>query len=166
MPSFDPKAWGFPRTLPDADMLFAAHAARRASAAAADGPHAGQREESYLESLQQSRTFQSPDCADSQAEAYGAAAELRCLRGSLLSDGPAPSEERVAGLRAHVKGRVASAWSDEALRRGVALAKAGDAEGAMPCYNQVGGGSPLGQRSCRQQLHATQGDIVHAAAWP
>lgn len=164
-PSFDPRAWGFPRTLPDADTLFAAFArrARRPStkdvAAGPDGPHGSQQqqeEESYLVSLQQSRTFQSPDCADSQAAAFGAAAELRCLRGSLLSGGPAPSEEGVASLRAHVKGRVASAWSDEALRRGVALAKAGDTEGAMPCYNQVGrrpGGACSGDK-------ALQGDAA------
>lgn len=51
---------------------------------------------------------------------------------------PAPSDEEVAALRADVRQRVRGAWSQEAVRRGVAHAKAGEHEQALACYEQVG----------------------------
>ncbi|KAL4452767.1 hypothetical protein ABPG75_008429 [Micractinium tetrahymenae] len=91
-----------------------------------------------LELLQQSRTFQSPDCAgacDAMAEALGVADLHRGLRGSLLA--AAPPEAAVQRTRGLLRAALRAAWSQEALRRGVALAKSGDLAAALPCYNQA-----------------------------
>ncbi|KAL4420925.1 hypothetical protein ABPG77_001408 [Micractinium sp. CCAP 211/92] len=88
-----------------------------------------------LELLQQSRTFRSPDCADAMAEALGVADLHRGLRGSLLGD--TPPEATVLRTRGLLRAALRTAWSQEALRRGVALAKAGDLAGALPCYDQA-----------------------------
>lgn len=42
-------------------------------------------------------------------------------------------------LRATVKGRMNAGWALEAVRRGVAVAKQGNNEGALTYYNKVGG---------------------------
>jgi hypothetical protein len=62
----------------------------------------------------------------------------------------APSEDSVAVLRSHVRQRVQSAWSQEALRRGVAHAKAGEHEQALACYAQV-------RRRCAVHVALTSG---------
>jgi len=52
------------------------------------------------------------------------------------------TEERTAAvdaLRATVKGRMNAGWALEAVRRGVAVAKQGNNEGALTYYNKVGG---------------------------
>ncbi len=60
-------------------------------------------------------------------------------RGSLLS--PRLGEDvdaNVQRLRKVLRGMVKGAWSQEALRRGISHAKAGDTPAALACYDQVG----------------------------
>ncbi len=49
----------------------------------------------------------------------------------------AEGQEALTGLRASLKGEIKAAWAEEALRRGIALAKSGDLEGAQRCYRQA-----------------------------
>lgn len=69
------------------------------------------------------------------AEALGVADLHKGLRGSLLA--PPPDDGAVQAARTALRGALKAAWSQEALRQGVALAKAGDLAGALPCYDQA-----------------------------
>ncbi|BDA40936.1 probable tetratricopeptide repeat protein 14 [Coccomyxa sp. Obi] len=91
------------------------------------------RESPFLRRLQASRTFNSPDCAVSMAEAYRIGRLLEGLKGSSsVNDGA--SEEALEQLRDSLKLGIKAAWSQEAVRRGVAAAKSGDTESAHKCY--------------------------------
>eukprot|EP00887_Chlorella_sp_A99_P007028 scaffold2.g7028.t1 len=116
--------WGFPSVLGDGQRLLAE---------AAEGWNSDARR-SFLELLEQSRSFQGP-CTDVMAEALGVAGLWKGLRGSLLQS--APDEGVAQQARTQAKRLVSAAWSDEALRRGVALAKAGDLPGALLLYAQA-----------------------------
>lgn len=50
-----------------------------------------------------------------------------------------PREAAVVELRQQLRQRLRGAWSQEAVRRGVAHARAGEQEQALACYSQVGG---------------------------
>lgn len=82
------------------------------------------------ERLTQSRSFACPTAADGMARALGLQGLLAHLQGTL-----APRQlngAALAALRARIKAAGARAWSDEALGRGVRLAREGaDAEAEM-----------------------------------
>lgn len=128
--------WGFAR-LPSLDDMFAAVQQGQGSP--------------FLSRLQSSRTFNSPDCASSMAEVYRIGNLLEGLKVRLdwlkwwelalllgrngWDDGQAPlpqgissasggvSEEALEELRELLKLGIRAAWSQEAVRRGVAAAK-------------------------------------------
>lgn len=50
---------------------------------------------------------------------------------------PMPSESSMETIRSRLRQHVRSAWSQEALKRGVLCAKGGDVEQALSCYSQV-----------------------------
>lgn len=89
----------------------------------------------YQDALDASRTFQSPNCVEAMAEVYGSLPSLAYLRGSLQE---CPSQvQAVQDLRERMKAEIGRAWSLEAVRKGVAKAKAGDYASACKLYEQV-----------------------------
>ena len=60
------------------------------------------------------------------------------MQGSLVAPHMGPRRAAaVDTLRSAVKGAMNGAWALEAVRRGVALAKGGDPDGALDYYNKV-----------------------------
>lgn len=92
-------------------------------------------QEGFVDALQRSRTFSSPDCADAMANMMGVNDLFIGLRGSLMR--PMPSESSMETIRSRLRQHVRSAWSQEALKRGVLCAKGGDVEQALSCYSQA-----------------------------
>jgi len=92
----------------------------------------------YLESLRGDRWFKCPDGMDGMAEAFRVAGQMEGLRGSTQC--ALPTEEQAAGIKslnASLRGESKRAWSQEAVLKGVQLAKAGDYSRARSCYDQA-----------------------------
>ena len=108
--------------------------------------------------LEQSQAFHAPDCVERMARVYGVTqvraqpAVHRVVRASALrASHITPSQHatlvlppqsaavsaNVAALASALKSETQSAWAAEAVRRGVAHAKAGDLEAALRCYAQA-----------------------------
>lgn len=85
----------------------------------------------YLAALQASHVFKSPHSAVAMAKTYGAADLLLGLSGSLLL----PTSDSAAADQAsdHIRQQINHAWSNEAVRRGVAAAKSGIVHAMCSC---------------------------------
>ncbi|CAL5227418.1 g10378 [Coccomyxa viridis] len=115
--------WGFAK-LPSIDSLFAS----------IENGH----ESPFMDRLLSSRTFHSPDCSEAMAELLHVTRVLEGLQGSaLLPPKTAASREAVKELRNSLKSGIKSAWSHEALRRGIASAKSGEQETAIQTYDRA-----------------------------
>ncbi len=108
-PAADDERWAFGDTPSLRSLL---HGAPR---------HGASRE--YQDALRASASFHAPSALAAMAAALGAAGVAEGMSGSLLLD--LPGGQRAAELRRHIKDKVDLAWSNEALARGVAEAKAG-----------------------------------------
>ena len=78
----------------------------------------------FTDALAESRTYRSPACEASMAEALGVAHLYDGLLGSGISPLPGKSLEQLRGV---LRTRINSAWSLEATKQGVAHAKQGTA---------------------------------------
>ncbi|KAK9813381.1 hypothetical protein WJX73_004293 [Symbiochloris irregularis] len=111
-----PGAWGFASRLPSLQDLFS-QCDTSQSGPVSPGP-------GYLDSLRQSHTFLSPDCVPAMAEAYGLQPLLTSLTGSTVKPPPSDAETaEVDKMRATLKHDLALAWSQEAVQRGIEMAK-------------------------------------------
>lgn len=79
---------------------------------------------SYVASLESSHAFASNHCVQAMADAYGISEITNALSGSVLG-GLADSASASAAVQA-IRQQVDSAWSTEAVRRGVVCAKSGE----------------------------------------
>lgn len=129
--------WGFASSLPSLQQLQAAAAARRrgradagagSSAAGAGDEHSADDGGSYVAQLAASQPFASNACVDAMAAAYGLRDLADGLAGSLLCAQPPQGGGGSSGAHAalaSLRSSIDSAWSQEAVCRGVAYAKAG-----------------------------------------
>ncbi|KAK9841247.1 hypothetical protein WJX74_002539 [Apatococcus lobatus] len=85
------------------------------------------------------RAFSAPDCVLAMAEGFGVCAALEHgLQGSLCHPWPnAHQEQKREEARQLLKQSMRQAWSQEALRRGISLARSGKQDQAVRCYNQA-----------------------------
>jgi tetratricopeptide (TPR) repeat protein len=125
-PRADCNAWGFPSYLPSLEEILEAHRARLEDDL--DVP-------TYSDVLERSRTFASADCAEAMGATLGVSALLNGLRGSLVAS--TASLDAVAAVRERLRRSVRRSWSRDAVKRGVLRARAGDADGAVACYEEA-----------------------------
>eukprot|EP00877_Chromochloris_zofingiensis_P008796 jgi/Chrzof1/416/Cz01g15040.t1 len=116
----------------------------------------------YLAALQASHVFKSPHSAVAMAKTYGAADLLLGLSGSLLL----PTSDSAAADQAsdHIRQQINHAWSNEAVRRGVAAAKSGDYKEAHRCYDKALDMNPTNVDAyvARGAAHANQKQLLAA----
>ncbi|GMH43902.1 hypothetical protein BSKO_11836 [Bryopsis sp. KO-2023] len=96
----------------------------------------GAKRRSFVDALRSSGQFRAPDSDVCLADEVGLSEEMHGLRGTMFAQYQTDAGA-VRELRETLAKRMDSAWSNEALRRGVASAKAGDYDSAQQAYDQA-----------------------------
>lgn len=123
-PELDPgnlphKSWGFTRNLPST---------QDAGASTSD------REDNYIVKLERSSTFACPDSLPAMLKAYNLPSDI--FQGSTIVREHNIDVE-LQSSREQLKSSIQLAWSQEAVEKGVARAKAGHLSQALECYKQA-----------------------------
>ncbi|KAK9823237.1 hypothetical protein WJX72_001267 [[Myrmecia] bisecta] len=113
-------------------------AAADLQAASASGSATGEVQSDYQQLLHSSRSFASPDAVEAMATAYSVLPSVEFMQGSVMSAPRSEADQAaLAEVRQSLKRNIQAAWSQEAVRRGVALAKEGKLVAAHKCYQQA-----------------------------